>query len=68
MATRARRDVEAGAVPSGERLRTELGRPGPRVGEAPAVHGHEMPGDALEPASFAERGEPANETEAPVTP
>ena len=46
----------------------ELGRPGPRVGDAPAVAGHEMPDDALEPVWLAERGEPANEAEAPATP
>jgi hypothetical protein len=46
----------------------ELGRPGPRVSDAPAVAGKEMPGDALEPAWFADRGEPANEAEAPATP
>jgi hypothetical protein len=42
----------------------ELGRPGPRAHEAPAVSGHAV----LEPASFVERGEPANEAEAPATP
>jgi hypothetical protein len=46
----------------------ELGRPGPRVGEAPGVHGYDVAGDSLEPASFGERGEPANEAEAPATP
>jgi hypothetical protein len=46
----------------------ELGRPGPRVGDAPAVAGHGMPDDTREPAWFAERGEPVNEAEAPVTP
>jgi len=46
----------------------ELGRPGPRVHEAPAVDGHAMPGGALEPASHMEHGEPANEAEAPATP
>lgn len=46
----------------------ELGRPGPRVHEAPAVDGHAMPGDALEPASHMEHGEPANEADAPATP
>jgi hypothetical protein len=46
----------------------ELGRPGPRVHEAPAVNGHAMPDDVLEPVSFVERGEPANEAEAPATP
>ena len=46
----------------------ELGRPGPRLGESPAVHGHEMAGDPREPGSFVARGEPADEAEAPATP
>jgi hypothetical protein len=46
----------------------ELGRPGPRVSDAPAVAGNEMASDALESVWFADRGEPATEAEAPATP
>jgi hypothetical protein len=47
----------------------ELGRPGPRVSEAPAATAAGVPSTgALEPAWFAERTEPAPEAEAPVTP
>jgi hypothetical protein len=47
----------------------EVGRPGPRDHEATVVAGYDRSArDPLEPAWFAERGEPVNEAEAPATP